>query len=380
MNRILTSHVGSLPRPVGLLDLMKARLEGKPVNAAEYDAVVSHAVANTVEQQVECGLDIVSDGEMSKPGFFSYIRERLTGFEPRPDLKPPFFEAERAAFPEYYEQYFQRAMLGGAVAPMVPMVCVGPIRYVGQDALQIDLDNLKSALAGVECAGAFVPATAPSGAGQNEYYPSDEAYFEALGEALREEYRAIVAAGFQLQIDDPFLSDIFGDAVLSARDKRKKADLYVQSINHALRDIAEEQIRFHTCYGINQGPRITEAPFAEIAPYVLKVNARVYSFEAANPRHEHEYHVWESLKLPEGKVIMPGVVAHASNIVEHPELIAEWLVRFAERVGRENVFAGTDCGFSSQACYQTEVHPTVIVEKFKAMVEGARIASGKLWP
>jgi len=379
MNRILTSHVGSLARPARLLDLMAARLSGEATDRAEYDHAVASAVQKTVKEQVECGLDIVGDGEMSKAGFFLYVRERLTGFEDRPELKTPFFEDERAAFPEYYEQYFQRAMKAGLVAPAVPLVCVGPIRYTGHDALRTDLANLTAALEGVECEDAFVPATAPSGVGANEFYPGDEAFFEAVGEALREEYMAIVEAGFQLQIDDPFLSDIFGDHSLSAADKSRKAHLYIEAINHTLRDIPEERVRFHTCYGINEGPRTTEASFADIAPYMLKVKARIYSFEAANPRHEHEYHVWEHLSLPEGKIIMPGVVAHASNIVEHPELIAERLTRFADRVGRERVIAAPDCGFSSQASYLTEVHPSVVAEKFKAMAEGARLASERLW-
>jgi len=379
MDRILTSHVGSLARPAALLDLMAERQRGEPIDRADYDAAVAAAVARSVREQAGCGLDIVGDGEMSKAGFFLYVRERLTGFEPRPDLQTPFFEAERAAFPEYYEAYFQRAMKAGLVAPAGPIVCVGPVRYTGHAALQTDLANLKAALREVEVAGAFVPATAPSGVGVNEFYATEEEYFEAVGEALREEYKAIVDAGFQLQIDDPFLCDIFGDQTLGSTDKSRKAHLYIETINHTLRDIPEDRVRFHTCYGINEGPRTTEAPLAEIAPYMLEVKARVYSFEAANPRHEHEYRIWDDLRLPDGKAVMPGVVAHASNIVEHPELIAERLCRFAERVGRDNVIAAPDCGFSSQASLLTEVHPTVVSEKFRAMAEGARLASARLW-
>ena len=381
-DRILTTHVGSLPRPTDLLDMMKANLtgEGGPVDAATYNQTLTAAVAQCVSQQAACGLDIVTDGELSKPGFFVYVKERLAGFEPRPERKYQIYAAEVEAFPEYYQEYFARAMLGGNVAPVQPLYCVEPVRYIGQAQLQRDLDNLKAAASAVECEGVFVPSVAPSGVGWNNYYPTEEAYFEAVGEAMRVEYLAIVEAGFDLQVDDPFLTDIFGNPELDAQQKVKRADLYVESLNHALRGIPEENIRFHTCYGINEGPRIHEPGLADVIHHILRVNAGVYSFEAANPRHQHEHRVWEDVKLPDGKAIMPGVLAHANNIVEHPELIAEWLVRFANLVGRGNVIAGADCGFSSQACYHTEVHPTVIWAKFQAMAEGARIASQKLWP
>lgn len=380
IDRILTTHVGSLPRPVKLLDMMKARLAGGNVDRATYDQTVSAAVHDTIKQQAECGIDIVCDGEMSKSGFFAYARQRLDGFEPQPDERRSLFPAETSAFPDYYADYFERAMLGGSIMRNHALRCVGPINYVGQDALRVDLENLKAVVDEVDCVSAFVPATAPSGVGYNGFYDTDEEYFMALAEAMREEYLAIVDAGFLLQIDDPGLSDIFADPELNDAAKNKKADMYVESINHGIRDIPAEKIRFHTCYGINEGPRIYEAPLGDIVEHMLKVNANVYSFEAANPRHEHEYRIWETVKLPEGKSIMPGVITHASNIVEHPELIAEWLLRFAKLVGRNNIIAGADCGFSSQASYRTEVHPTVIWEKFKAMREGANIASSKLWP
>lgn len=376
--RILTTHVGSLPRPHELLDLMKARLSGAPYDRAAYDAKVSAAVADVVDRQVDCGIDIVADGEQSKPGFFTYVRERLKGFEPRPGMKVPFFEAEVAAFPEYYKDYFARAMGGGGVAPMVPMVCTGPVSYIGKEAVARDIANLKSALRGREAAGAFMPSVAPSGAGLNEYYRSDEEYFHAVGDALREEYRAIVDAGFFLQIDDPFLSDIYSDLRYDAAGREKKAGLFVDALNHALRGIPEEKVRFHTCYGINEGPRLFDARLRDVIGHILRVKARFYSFEGANARHEHEYHVFESVRLAPGKVLIPGVITHASNIVEHPELIAERLVRYARIVGAENVIASADCGFSSQACYKTEVHPKVIWEKFKALAEGARLASRQL--
>jgi 5-methyltetrahydropteroyltriglutamate--homocysteine methyltransferase len=334
-----------------------------------------------VREQVQCGIDIVTDGEFSKPGFFTYIRERLEGFESRPGLKVKRFPKEVAAFPDYYEQYFKRAMMGGAIVSFAPLVCVGPIKYRGEQLLQIDIDNVKAAAvaAGVANDHLFLPATAPSNVGQNEYYKSDEDYFQAVAAALSKEYRAIVDAGILVQIDDPALPDIFFDPDLDDAQMKRRAEMYVEAINAAIAGIPAERVRFHTCYGINEGPRVYEAALADIIEYVLKIDAGSYSFEAANPRHEHEYHLFERVKVPEGKVLVPGVVTHASNIVEHPELIAERIIRFARLVGRENVIAGADCGFSSQAMYNTEVHKTVVWEKFKAMRAGADIATQQLW-
>jgi 5-methyltetrahydropteroyltriglutamate--homocysteine methyltransferase len=373
--RILTTHCGSLPRPAALLDLMKAKISGAPYDQETYNAQVRSAVADAVRQQVECGIDIPTDGEQSKPGFFAYISERLSGFEPNPGPSPRGFTAEVDAFPEYYKEYFSQAMLGGAVAPIVPIMCTGPVAYRGQEALRRDIDNLKSALAGVKTEQVFMPAVAPSGVGVNRFYKTEEEYMHAVAEAMRTEYQAIVDAGFQVQIDDPFLTDLHSYSPLAPAERQKTAAMYVESLNHALRGIPPERIRFHTCYGINEGPRIHDAPLKDVVGAMLKVNAGSYSFEAANPRHEHEYHVWETVKLPAGKKLIPGVVTHASNIVEHPELIAERIVRYANLVGRENVIAGTDCGFSSQATYHPEVHPTVVWAKFRAMAEGARLAT-----
>lgn len=378
-DRILTTHVGSLPRTVDVLDAMKAKLSGGDYDDDAYQAGIAKGVKDIVKLQADLGIDVVADGEMSKSGFFTYIEERMEGFEPRKDEKFQMFEAEIAAFPEYYEDYFARAMLGGTVVPMFPMYCVGPVSYRGHEAVNNDIKNLKAALDGVDVADAFMPATAPAGVGYNEYYNSEEEFAEAVAEALREEYEAIVDAGLLLQIDDPFLCDILVDPALDEKGKDRKANTYVDAINHSLRNIPAEKIRFHTCYGINEGPRIHEAPMDYVAKYMLNVKAGGYSFEAANPRHEHEYHIWEDIKLPEGRALIPGVITHASNIVEHPELIAERLVRYAKLVGRENVLAGGDCGFSSQACYHTEVHPKVIWAKFEAMAEGARLATKQLW-
>ena len=379
VDRILTTHVGSLPRPHDVLDMMKARLSGRAHDEAAYQTRIRAAVAECVRRQTETGIDIVCDGEQSKPGFFTYVHERLDGFEPRPQQRRTNFAAELAAFPEYYKQYFRTAMTGGAVAPVVPLVCTGPVRYRGEAALRRDIDNLKAALNGVARVAAFMPAVAPSGVGENEYYNTDEAFFYAVGAALHTEYQAIVDAGFILQIDDPFLSDLFGDPSFDVGQRVARAEIYVAALNASLAGIPPERVRYHTCYGINHGPRIHEAALADVAGYMLRVNAGAYSFEAANARHEHEYHLWETVKLPEGKVLIPGVITHSSNIVEHPEWIAERLVRFARLVGRENVVAGADCGFSSQATYTPEVHPTVIWAKFEALREGARIASDLLW-
>ena len=270
-------------------------------------------------------------------------------------------------------------MLGGTVAPMVPLACTGPVSYRGQEAVRRDIDNLKAALAGVKPEEVFLPALAPSGVGRNEYYRTAEEYLHAVAEAMHAEYQAIVDASFIVQIDDPFLTDVYSDPSLSAAERRKTAEMYVEALNHGLRGIPAEKVRFHTCYGINEGPRVHDAPLQDIVEVMLKVHADAYSFEAANARHEHEYHIWESVPLPEGKVLIPGVITHASNIVEHPELIAERLIRYAKLVGRENVIAGADCGFSSQATYKPEVHPTVVWAKFQAMAEGARLATAQLW-
>jgi len=380
-DRIQTTHIGSLPRPHDLLDIMKAKFAKQPYDDKAYQAKLSKAVADCVRKQVDCGIDFVTDGEFSKPGFFTYVQERLEGFEARPNQKLILFQKEVSSFPEYYAEYFKQAMMGGTIVPITPVVCVGPVKYRGERLLQIDIENLKAAAkaAGVPEKKAFLPATAPSGVGINEYYKTDEEYFHALAAELNKEYRAIVDAGLLVQIDDPFLPDIFFEPGLDDAQKKRRAQMYVDATNLALSGIPAGMVRFHTCYGINEGPRIYEASLSDIIEYVLKINAGSYSFEAANPRHEHEYHLFERVKVPEGKVLCPGVITHASNIVEHPELIAERIIRFANLVGRENVMAGADCGFSSQALYRTEVHDTVVWEKFKAMREGADIASRKLW-
>ena len=380
-DRIRTTHVGSLARPPALLDLMKAAAAGNPAGPDERAEAERVAVADVVTRQRAAGLDVISDGEQSKPGFFAYIGERLSGFEPRPGRDPlAGFRAEIDAFPEYYEQYLKGAMTGGMAAPAVPLGCTGPVSYTGQQRLQQDLDNLRLAVGDADPDEVFVCAVAPSGVGGNEYYPTETAYLDAVADALHEEYAAIVAAGFTLQIDDPFLTDVFSYHPGPEQEKLEKAQRYVNAINRSLRGIGRERVRLHTCYGINEGPRVHDAALADMADTLFTIEAGAFSFEAANPRHEHVYHVFESVRPPDGAVLLPGVISHATSIVEHPDTIADRIVRFAELVGRENVLASADCGFSSQATYTPEIHPTIVWAKFEALAEGARRATVRLWP
>jgi 5-methyltetrahydropteroyltriglutamate--homocysteine methyltransferase len=373
---IRTTHVGSLPRPEPLLDLLATRQRGEEVADDVLADATRTAVADVVAAQREHGVDVVTDGEMGKLGFFSYVTERLAGLEHRPGAETVYsFAAEQEAFPDYYERYFAEAMMGGTVGAIEPVVCTGPLAYQGQAALQRDLENLAAA---VDPAEAFVPSIAPSGVGVNEYYPSEEEYFFAVADAMNVEYRAIVDAGFTLQVDDPFLTEIYSFHGYDEATRARRGRMYVEAINHALRGIPTEKVRFHTCYSINEGPRVFDVPLADVIDLVLAVDARYYSFEAANARHEHEYHLWESVALPDDKVLIPGVITHASNIVEHPELIAERLERFARLVGPERVMAGADCGFSSQATFRPEVDPAVMWAKFDAMAAGARLAGERL--
>ena len=380
VDRLLTTHVGSLPRPERLLEMMAARYAPDRPDPEGYEAEVTVAVAECVRRQVKSGIDIVTDGEQSKAGFFAYAQSRMSGLEALDGEPMMSAHAEEiAAFPEYYEQYFKEAMLGGTAVPIAPAYCTGEIEYIGTAELQRDLDNMKAAIAQTPASGVFMPAVAPSGLCRNRYYATEEEFWVAAGEALRTEYAAIIDAGFLLQIDDPFLVSFFTDSREDPAEQVRRADSYVEILNHSLRGIPAQSLRYHVCYSINEGPRIFDVPFIKFVRSMLKVNAMAYTFEAGNPRHEHEYHLWEDVKLPDGKVILPGVIAHADNIVEHPELIAERLIRFAERVGRENVIASVDCGFSSQATFRTEVHPTVIWAKFEALRDGARLASERLW-
>src|SRR6202162_1944156 len=362
---------------------MLARMDGDAIDEKAYAERVCEAVRDCVRQQLDAGLDIVSDGEMGKPSFITYAASRLSGLEKREGFRPSPFANTRETrdFPEYYQSAVAEQVSARRRRALV--VCSGPIAYKGQAALKADLETLKAALAGAGATEAFVPAIAPSNVEAttpNEYYPTPEAYVFAIAEAMREEYRAIVDAGFLLQIDDPFLVTYYitrPDLDIAAC--RKWAELRVEALNAALSGIPEDRIRFHTCYSINMGPRIHDMQLKDIVDIILKVRAGAYSFEAANPRHEHEWKVWKDVKLPDGKILIPGVISHSTILVEHPELVAERIVRYAGVVGRDNVIAGSDCGFDTFAG-SNEVHPSIVWAKFKALVDGARLASRRLWP
>jgi 5-methyltetrahydropteroyltriglutamate--homocysteine methyltransferase len=378
-DRILTTHVGSLARPTELLDTLKERENDRPYDAALLDRQIRDAVADRVRQQVENGIDIVTDGEMSKVSFLGYVKDRLGGFEvdTSPSRMAASWQKEVDDFPDYYAEYFKK--YSAAISPLRRLVCKGPISYVGQELLQIDIDNLKAATAEYDVADVFMPSSGPSGFGRNEFYPSHEEYLAAVAEAMREEYLAIVDAGFILQVDDPFLIDMLSNPTMDEAARERSAWVHVEALNHALRDIPAANIRHHTCYGLNHGPRINDIPLVEVVPFMLAINAGAHSFEVANPRHYHEWRIWEDVKLPADKILIPGLIGHATNYVEHPELIADYIVKYAGLVGRENVIAGADCGFSSRASYSPEVHPTVVWPKFHALAEGAALATKQLW-
>jgi 5-methyltetrahydropteroyltriglutamate--homocysteine methyltransferase len=383
-DRILTTHVGSLARPVELLDTMKEKEHGRPYDHARFDQQVREAVADRVRKQVENRIDIVTDGEMSKVSFLGYVKDRLGGFEVEEGSSgpAPSWQAEIDMFPEYYADYMGK--YSAAVAPLRRIIARGPVSYVGHDLLQIDIDNLKAAVAavkadGYEVADVFMPSSGPSGFGRNEYYSSNSEYLEAVGEAMREEYLAIVEAGFILQVDDPWLIELLTESIRSWDECVEAANQHVDALNHALRGIPTDKVRHHTCYGLNHGPRLTDVPMAKVVPFMLRINAGAYSFEVANPRHQHEYKVWEDVTLPDDRVLIPGLIGHANNYVEHEDLIAEYIVRYADIVGKERVIAGADCGFSSRASYKPEVHPTVVWPKFEHLAMGAELATKRLW-
>jgi 5-methyltetrahydropteroyltriglutamate--homocysteine methyltransferase len=373
-DRILTTHVGSLARPHPLITLMRAKVAGEPYDQAAFARLAREAVADVVRRQATCGIDIVSDGEQSKTAFFGYVSDRLSGLEPDAIGAPDraVWKEELEQFPEYYADY-----LGGKAQTMVrnpPLVCTAPVKYVGQAVLQTDIDNLKSALAEVQVEEAFMPALVPRIIGRNAYYRSGEEFLEAIARAMHKEYAAIVDAGLILQIDDPWLTALYHEDPYQLGP-----EVHIDMINLALEGIPAEKVRYHTCYGINEGPRIHDVPLADLVPRLLRIRAGAISFEAANPRHLHEWHVWEDVKLPDDKILIPGMISHAYNIVEHPELIADMLVTYANLVGRERVVAGADCGFSSNATYSPEVNAKVVWAKFQALADGARLASQRLW-
>jgi len=384
-DRILTTHVGSLPRPDALIEVMIAQDKGETIDEGAFETKLKNAVGEVVKKQVELGVDVVDDGEFSKRGFAVYAHERLGGLEPTGKARPsPWADSrESRAFPEFYAP----EKTAGDKKPTpstMQMACTAPLTYKGQALLERDLGNLRAAAAANGVKEAFVPAISCSdiaGNQVNQHYGSDDDFLYAIADAMNVEYRAIVDAGFLLQIDDPRLINYYvKNPQLGVDECRAWAETQVEAINHSLKGIPEDRVRYHTCYGINMGPRVHDMEMKDFIDIVLKINAGAYSFEAANQRHEHEWRLWEDIKLPAGKFIIPGVITHSAVLVEHPELVAERIMRFASVVGRENVMAGGDCGFGTQAMAEPEVHPTIVWAKFQAMAEGARIASGKLWP
>jgi 5-methyltetrahydropteroyltriglutamate--homocysteine methyltransferase len=367
-------------------------LGGQAIDAGELAARTDEAVQEVVQRQAVTGLDVIADGEMGKASFLAYAGERLTGFVPLSAANPDIpssnaggswvrrLETRREwrAFREYYQDYLPRAMPPSAP----PSVCQGPISYRGEARLQQDLARFKAALQAVDVEEAFVPAIAPAmvGRGQNQYYDTEEAYVFAIAEALQTEYRAIVDAGFILQIDDPGLGETW-DMMIPApslEDYQRLQARNIDALNHALSGIPEDRVRYHLCWGSWQGPHVHDLGLRDLVDLMLRVHAQAYSVEAATPRHAYEWRVWEEVRLPEDKVLIPGVIAHTTAVVEHPETIAERLMTFARVVGRERVIAGADCGFAQGALYQRQ-HPTVMWAKFEALVEGAKLATERLW-
>ena len=377
-DRIITSHVGSLVRPPEIAALFQGRPAAKPFAANEKALIQTH-VNQALKEQVEAGIDVPCDGEFSKSGFAGYISDRLSGFEERNWEGQAFTRGrDRTRFADAYT-----AMEGGLGQGQIPLVCAGPIEYVGTELMQMDLDNLKAACAAAGVEEAFVPATAPGTIAMqrpNEHYASDDEYLAAVADAMAVEYKMIVDAGFILQIDDPRMVTSFDsmDPAPSPAEYRAFAMKRVEALNHALSGLPEDRVRYHVCWGSWPGPHTTDIDLRDIVDAVLAINAGCYSVEAANPRHAHEYHVWENTKLPDGKMLMPGVIAHTTNVVEHPELVAERILNYANLVGRENVIAGADCGFA-QGFATARVHVSIQWEKLRMLAEGARLASQRLW-
>src|SRR5690242_13206062 len=377
--RIVTTHVGSLPRPAPLSAKLFARMTNQSYDAAAFAQELHAGVRDIVKQQSELGIDVVSDGEYSKISFQYYVTDRLAGIEPIKPSSGPRVTRENRAFPTFYRD--------GSHSGTQPtrFACTGPIRYVGQAQLATDIANLKAALAGAGRVDAFLPSVSPSscvGLMENRHYKSDEEHVFAVAEALREEYKAIIDAGFMLQIDDPRLAMHYMLTPEETVDQHRTwARRRIEALNHALRDLPPERIRHHTCYGINMGPRTSDLELKHLADLIVTIRAGYYSFEMANPRHEHEWRVWEHVKLPDGKVLMPGCITHASVIVEHPELVAERILRLAKLVGRECVMASSDCGFASTLApnERPEIEPEIVWAKFASLVEGARLATKTLW-
>jgi 5-methyltetrahydropteroyltriglutamate--homocysteine methyltransferase len=392
-DRIITTHAGSLPRPDGLVPMIMARARGDAYDAQALDSLLSGSVEEVVRLQVENGIDSVNDGELGKTNFTNYVRERLSGFETRPlregdtSFEMNISKRDMQDFPEYFAMYdfFGRPLTpgggpfgAGLAGANTQSFCTEPLRYVGSEFVQEDIRNFNAALAQNPALEGFLPANSPGTIEhwlRNDYYGSQEEFLFAIAEAMHEEYKAIVDAGLVLQIDDPDLLDgwqMYPE--MSVSDYRKYAQLRVEALNHGLRDLPEDQVRLHVCWGSGHGPHSNDIALKDMIDVVLSAWAGSYSIEASNPVHEHEWSVFEEVKLPDGKTLVPGVIGHHSNFVEHPELVAERLVKYATLLGRENVIAGTDCGLGGRVA-----HPKIAWAKFRSMADGARIATRKLW-
>jgi 5-methyltetrahydropteroyltriglutamate--homocysteine methyltransferase len=386
--RILTSHVGSLPRPDALIELNRVKFAGEAYDAKAHAATLSAAVEEVCRKQAAIGIDVVNDGEFGKTtsgaidygAWSSYAWGRLSGWEPGEPGRLPALAGrrERTKFAEFYRELDSTSFRSSSSLGGRPPMFIGPIGYVGHQALSADLTNFKAALGKVKAEEGFITSVAPGSFArrQNRYYASDEEFLHALGEAMREEYTAIVEAGFVLQLDDPGLPDSWDMAnpEPSVEEYRKFATLRVEALNQALRGLPEDRIRYHICWGSWHGPHTTDLPLANIVDVLMQVHAGAFSVEAGNVRHAHEWKIWREAKLPDGKILIPGVVSHATNVVEHPELVADRILTFAKVVGREKIIAGTDCGLGGR------IHPQLAWAKLEALVAGARLASKELWP
>ena len=389
-DRIPVTHVGSLIRPPELVSFLRAIEDKQPYDAAAYEACLTHSIIDLARQQKDAGIDIVSDGEFSKGvNWAFYVHSRLSGIGVRPitedEARDPMASMsggqDRAAFPEFYAEYDIASGLGKRLGRRV--IVDGPIRYTGQAAVARDIANLKAAMAASGVADGFLPVVAPASAlpgAKNEHYPDERSYLFALADALHEEYQAIVDAGLYVQVDDAFLPYQHERMVppMTLAQYKDWAQMRIDALNHALRGIPQDRSRYHICWGSWNGPHAFDVPLKDIVDLLLQVNAGHYSVEQANPRHEHEWTVWQSVSLPPGKTLIPGVISHATNIVEHSELVAQRLVRLAKVVGRENVIAGTDCGFA-QSPFAKRVHESIMWAKLRSLSEGARLASRELW-
>jgi 5-methyltetrahydropteroyltriglutamate--homocysteine methyltransferase len=384
--RILTTHTGSLSRPKDLLELIRQRESGGAYDAAALDSRLREAVAEVVKQQADSGIDVVTDGEFSKPSFSTYVTSRLSGFGGVSTAAPGGGGGMFANWPEYvpWRAELMGAQVGGAT-PGVPE-CNAPLGWQNFEAVQADIARLKDALGGVAIEEAFLPSASIGIIAQrtaNSYYKTYEEYVYAIAGVMKDEYRAITDAGFILQIDAPEMVMDRNNNEYRGRPieeyKKECMELWVDALNTALEGIPEDRVRFHICWGNQEGPHDIDVPLADIVDVMLRVNAGAYSVEACNPRHAHEWKVWRDVKLPEGKILIPGVIDSTTNFVEHPELVADRIETYAGLVGKENVIAGTDCGFGTIAFRRDAVFPPLIWAKFKAMAEGAEIATKRLW-